>query len=221
VPSLYATVAQLRDEGVAEEMPDARLIEKIGRASRQIDRWCGWWFWPKPMDIVLDGSGSHILQLGVPICELTSMVIDGEITPLTEVRVYNRHLTQDLSNPDDRNNPKLVWDGRFPRGTVNTRLIGYFGYTDFSETDPLGETPVLIAQACAMMVIADLAVLGDADARDEARNRGRVTGLRTRDQEISYADPARDSRGVGVWTGDSTIDSIIASYRRPPTLGAV
>lgn len=246
--TVYATVQQMRDEGVTiAQASDPQLTAKIARCSQMIERWTGRWFYPKSLLLLIDGKGKDILQLGPPIISIDEVKILGqgslyitssdEVVALDEVRVYNRHLTEQLQDPDDRNNPKVQWLtfqdlGRrmpevvpiaiFPRGVQNIQVTGTFGYTDYDGT-PNGKTPDLINVACMMMVVMDLAPLVDMDSRFEAMMRGRLTALRTRDQSISWAATAnlRPLGTGGNWTGNPQVDGIIASFRRPPTLGAV
>lgn len=238
----YATVQQLRDEGVTTtQASDSVLHRKIVLMSALINRWTGRWFYPKALTIRLDGKGHPLLQVGPPIISvsevrllsqggLTIITDDTVLTP-AEFRIYNRHLSQGLLEPDDRNNPKIEWllfedfmprpalmtAGVFPRGVQNIQITGYFGYTDPDGTSS-GKTPDLINQACMMMVVRDLPKLANTEARDEQAMRGRMTSLRTRDQSITWAAPGIKAQSP--WTGDPTIDGIIASFRRPPTLGA-
>jgi hypothetical protein len=242
-PHEYATVQQLRDEGVTTaQSTDAQLLTKIRRMSALIDRWTGRWFYPKSTVLTLDGTGKNMLLIGPPIISISQVKLLGQgavlitasddIVDLPEIRVFNRHLTQGLLDPDDRNSPKIQWltfesygeraieivnRGLFPRGVQNIEVTGVFGYTDPDGT-PAGKTPDLINWACMQMVVRDLAPLGDTDARDEQAMRGRMTSLRTRDQSITWS--AQTVKNSGTWTGDPQIDGIIASYRRPPTLGA-
>lgn len=225
--SEYASIELMRGEGIdEEEISDARLVRKIRAASQLIDRWTGWWFWARPQVITVDGQGGNLLLLDTPIVSISEVRIHGEAVEDGLLFVYNRHLTQRLTNPDDRNSPKLRFGsgGVFREGSQNVRIAGRFGYTDYDGT-PEGKTPDAITDACMALVVRDLAKLGDPDARDEARNRSRVVSLRTRDQEISWANPGAGSgvgtRGTGAWSGDPAIDNIIASYRRPPSLGSV
>lgn len=245
-PHEYATVQQLRDEGVTvSQASDGALLSRIRLNSALIDRWTGRWFWPKSKVLLIDGNGGRLLQIGPSIISISEIRLLGqgslyltspdEVVETVDYRVYNRHLTEDLTDPDDRNNPKIEWlsfdpiygrlpgvipVGQFPRGVQNVQITGVFGYTDYDGT-PTGKTPDLINRACMLLVVRDLGKLADVDTRDEQRNRQRVTSLRTRDQSITWAGPVSGTRGVGAWSGDPEIDNIIASYCRPPTLGAV
>jgi hypothetical protein len=240
----YATVQQMRDEGVTvAQASDPQLLAKVQRASRLIERWTGRWFYPRAGVFLMDGKTTGILQIGPPIISISEIRLLGqgsvfitssnEIVDLTQVRVFNRHLTEEMFDPDDRNDPRIQWlrfdpylsrgrspeifsAGLFPLGVQNIQVTGMFGYTD-PDGSPTGKTPDLINFACMLMVVRDLPMLADVDARDESRNRARVISLTTRGQSIAWS-PNKTTNG---WTGDREIDDLIASFRRPPTLGAV
>jgi hypothetical protein len=155
--SEYATLQQLRDQGVdPDRVTDAQLLLKIQYASALIERWTGRWFVPKARTFVLDGPGHPLLQIGPPICSITEVRVLGqgslylssndEVVDGLNVRVYNRHLTQGLFDPDDRYNPKIEWlrgdygraigvyqYGGWPRGVQNVQVSGWFGFTDPDE----------------------------------------------------------------------------------------
>jgi len=246
----YCTIQDLRDEGVPDagtgSKTDAQLSTIIERNSRMIERFTGRWFYPKPLAMRLDGTGRRGLLLDPPIISISQIRLvstdyftppSGEVVELANVRIYNRHL-QGLLSPDDRESPKIelvefdhrveslpplldTFDlERWPEGTQNVEATGVFGYTE-PDGSPTGKTPDLISRACVLMCLRDLET-GTSDDRWDARNAFRVTKLKTRDQSIEWAAPGTlGGRGVGVLTGDPEIDTILASYRRPPSLGAV
>lgn len=227
VQALYASVQQMRDEGVSETLiDDTALQARLELCSTLIEEWTGRWFYPRRLALTLDGSGGSIIQLGVPIISIARVrtlyydwdTLETEDFEEDSLRVYNRHLTQYLLDPDDRNNPKLEWmhsGGVFTRGNQNIEVSGVFGYTD-PDGSPTGKTPRLINHVCKLLCVRELPKLGNVESRDESMLRGRVTSLRTRDQQITFN---ATKAGVG-WTGDPAIDTIIARYRRPPSLGA-
>lgn len=228
---------------------DAELQVLIARASRMVDFYTGRFFEPRSLVLRLDGTGRRGLLLGHPIVSVSGIRLvaqdfltasDIEVD-LADVRVYNRHLSGLLA-PDDRENPRiefLEFDHRFetlplagrdthgvftpqrwPEGTQNVEVTGIFGYTD-PDGSPTGQTPDLIARATCLIVLRRLLAseLG-GDAFDN-QNAWRLTELRTRDQTIKWADPSRlGSRGIGAFTGDPEIDSILAGFVRSPELGA-
>ena len=153
----------------------------------------------------------------------------------TLYRIYNRHLTQGLLLPDDRDDPKLeffhgsdlggvrfepagalglaslVW----PRGQQNVMVRGVFGYTE-PDGSPTGSTPTLIRQVTKLLVMRDLPRLTDLDRREDAQRRWRLTSERTRDQ--AYTLEALKLQGA--FTGDPEIDNILVAFVRPADLGA-
>lgn len=245
----YATIGELRAEGVTvAQADDARLQVLITRASRMIDRYTGRWFEPRSKVFLIDGTGARGLLLGPPIISISQvrllardLGVSIQDLDLADVRIYNRHLTQELLDPDDRESPKLEFlsfDERYerdpvygrvrdlfhpqywPLGTQNVEITGIFGYTD-PDGSPTGRTPEMITYACMLMVIRDLPQLASQRGVD-ARRAFAVTEYKTRDQSVKYASPDKlGSQGVGAFTGDPTIDNILAMYTRPPELGAV
>lgn len=244
----YTTIADLRAEGVTvAQADDARLQVLIGRASNMIDHYTGRWFEPRSKVFLLDGTGARGLLLGPPIISISQVRLlardlDASIQDLdlADVRIYNRHLTQELLDPDDRESPKLeflAFDERFerdpvygrtrdlfhpqywPLGTQNVEITGIFGYTD-PDGSPTGRTPEMISYACMLMVLRDLPGLATQRGLD-ARRAFTVTEYKTRDQSVKYASPDKlGTQGVGAFTGDPTIDNILAMYMRPPAMGA-
>lgn len=243
----YASVADVRAEGVPSSgvgaVSDARIIAAIEIASRLIDGYTGRFFNPRPATYRLDGTGRRGLLLGNPIVSISSVTLLGlEAVPTlpleaSDYRVYNRHLTQGLLEPDDRESPKIELVSvderyetgfiaeselhlyRFPKGTQNIEVSGLFGYTE-PDGSPTGRTPLLITRACVLMVLRQLPLATDPDAAD-ALNAWRLTELRTRDQTIKWANPADlGARGAGPFTGDPEIDGILLQFVAPPFLGA-
>jgi len=240
----YALVSDLRAEGVTpSEATDARLARLIRLASQYVDRMTGRFFEPRPMTLALDGDGGRILLLGHPIIGIRDVTLlvamPAEIGELPVVpsffRVYNRHLTQGLLDPDDRENPRLeffhesdllgvqatpaaslglgslVW----LRGVQNVVINGLFGYTDPGGS-PMGSTPELIRHVTKLLVLREIPTMTDTSRREDRQKRWRIVSERTRDQGYNL-EPLHAQGG---FTGDPEIDAILASYQRPPQLGA-
>lgn len=239
----YASVADLRAEGVSvADASDARLQQLIVLASRYVERITARFFDARVQELTVDGTGGRTLALGHAIIGVDSVFIDSStFTPgdlpvdPSVYRVYNRHLTQGMLLPDDRDNPKLefvhgsdlagvrfesigglglaslVW----PRGQQNVLVRGVFGYTE-PDGSPSGRTPELIRQVTKLLVMRELPLLGNVDQREDAQRRFRLTSERTRDQ--SYTLEAL--RLHGAFTGDPEIDNILVAFVRPPDFGA-
>jgi len=246
----YVTVQDMRDEGVsATEYDDARLVKIIKLAEAFVERVTGRWFYARHLTIKVDGTDSPWLRVPAPIVTIEEAKLLYEpvtgtpaYTDLTldDLRIYNRHLTQGLLDPDDRDAPRIVMDdydyttiARWPRGAQNVILTGFFGYTELGPNDPVGETsdgsqvplsygaaPPLICDAVKRLVVMWLPQRTDTEALDEAASRHRITRIKTRDQEIQYASPATAAGArVGWASGDPNVDSILAMYKRPVNVG--
>jgi len=242
--TVYARVSDLRDEGVTvAEASDARLARLLGFATQFVDRMTGRCFAPRAMTLTLDGSGGRAQLLGLPIIAVREVKLFlampaevGEL-PVTPsfFRVYNRHLTQGLLDPDDRENPRLeffhesdllgvqstpaaslglgslVW----LRGPQNVVVDGLFGYTDPDGT-AVGCTPDLIRHVTKLLVLRELPLMTDTSRREDRQQRWRIVSERTRDQGYNL-DPLRFQGGI---VGNPDIDAILAMYMRPPQIGS-
>jgi hypothetical protein len=241
----YCSVQDLRDEGLTVAMlSDVKAQQKIARMSERIDELTGWFFVPRQLTLTVDGRGSRVLHLGPPIIGLTSVdIVYDAATPsmtpvdLATLRIYNRHITQNLPSPDDRINPRLEFlpsdseaygvqtaaGGTFyeslawPRGPQLIRVIGLFGYTVYDGT-PVGRTPDAIREACVRLVLNSYQPLLTSGG-SSATPAGPIVKERTRDQEVQYANLAgaggKSARYTGL-TGDPEIDTILLRYMRPP-----
>lgn len=230
----YCLVSEVRAEGVTTaQASDARLLLAISRASRFIERATGRWFDPRTCTFTLDGPGTPSLMIEIPIIGISQIKVNDNEVDLTELRIYNRHLTQRLTAPDDRNDPRIQWLGSDRRhvypygrrlqqaswgvGTQNVEVTGVFGYTDYNGS-PTGGIPELIRYACILLVLREYPPQASAAAADQ-QTAYRLTSERTRDQSYTLAAP-RAGGGTGLFTGDSRIDDILASFMAPPRLGS-
>jgi hypothetical protein len=170
---MYCQVEDLRDEGITEAMlSDVRAINKIKEWSRYIENVTRRFFEPRSKTIPIDGRDIPVLRTGDPIIMLSSAKYwsgrgsnfdDSQEIEIADVRVYNRHLTADLENPDDRADPRIefpvssiypylsIWDNtsesstrlassQFPESRLGIAVTGIFGYTELDPDDSVGET---------------------------------------------------------------------------------
>lgn len=239
---LYSFIIDAREMlGCGDDVSDQNLRRLIGLASRMIERYTGRMFEARYQVLRYGGNSSRKLELGPPIVSISSVGLDTEPTQrgdlpieLDLLRIYNRHLTQNLFDPDDRENPMLEFvhsddlygirfipfrgislrSLAFPIGVQNVHIRGVFGYTD-PDGSPWGETPDMIQHATRLIVAREIKKLG-SDARQDAQWAWRVTNQKTRDTQIQMADP----REFGGPFGDPEIDAILAPFVRPPRIGA-
>lgn len=239
----YALVSDLRSQCSEVKVSEVRLQAAILLASSQVENITGRYFEPRAALQRHDGGGARALLLNDPIIGVAGMAIDtqpsmrGDLPiDLDELRIYNRHLTQRMTNPDDRSSPKIefvhsrdFFEQRdmlspsfaginlrsfvFPYGVQNVAVDGVFGYTEFDGT-PFGKTPEMVQYVTRLLALRSIP--DDDQCGEQIRNGWRVIEERTRDQMIRYADP----RKFGQWTGDADIDVILASFIRLPNLGS-
>jgi hypothetical protein len=240
VGSAYATVSDLRDEGVTvDDGSDLRLMRSIALASRLIDRATGRFFEPRFIAQTIDGTGGRAVQFGDPLIALQSLTLGNPVVStigLGGLRLFNRHITQRLLSPDDRDDPKIEFvhfrdifgrqrsasvdsplfgvpfrDLFFPSGVQNVNVTGLWGYTD-PDGSPAGDTPIMVRHCCKLIVMREWRKMND-DLRDD-RKRHRLTSEKTRDQSYTL-----DKLSEGHVTGDREIDDILLAYRRTMRIG--
>lgn len=237
----YCSVPDLREEGLLSTgttgIPDVVVQRQIVRASRYVEMFTGRTFDPVYKPLVVDGTSSRAVMLREPIVALESVnIVDalgGLILIDDTMKVYNRHLTQDLLNPDDRENPKIEFihgddlggvnytleqpryylrDLLFPRGRQNVQINGVFGYTE-PDGSFSGGTPALIKEATKLLVFS---MSDKMINRTGPAPRGAIIQEGTKDQSVSYSAPFVK----GEFTGDWDIDSLLTAFVRPPIFGA-
>lgn len=245
----YITLAEVRDEGVpATLIDDAGVIRGIERATALIDKVTGRWFEPRQRTFRLDTRRGYDLLVNIPIIALTGMTIIEETVDLDSVWVYNRHLTQGLLNPDDRDNPRVTWreddlprlndrviwyERRYIDGFQRCTLTGVFGYTELDRLDvpgetvagsqvptSYGETPELIKIACMRLALKYMHPMNSGDG-DELAMRRRLIEERTRDQVYRLADNTNSPDNAFGLTGDVEVDTILSGFMAPMQVGVV
>lgn len=237
----YISISDIRAEGIsATVLPNARALSRIALAQKLVNQFTGRFFYPQFVDAALNGKRASAMLLAHPIIALEAVRTNlGYWNPYESVvepdavRVYNRHLTQNLLHPDDRDNPKVeFWSDqvlsvfypgyfqegyKFSRGTQNVELPGYYGYTD-PDGSPFGVTPEPIRLATMLILKSYIATAGSSTFGPSPP----VIGEKTRDQSVTYANPwDADSSQASGFTGNPEIDSILALYRRPMHIGVV
>jgi hypothetical protein len=241
----YCLLADIRDEGFASSgasgISDLRALTLIRKVSVFIERWTRRFFEPRYRTITLDGGRGPSQWVQDPIVALDSAYLDTELVDPTCYKVFNRHIAEGLTNPDDRDNPRVTftritrvlsevntYDRPFYNrqvwwpGPRNVQLAGLFGYTDPDPDYPPGSTPEMIRHVAMLLFAREMLPLSDGDGRDDAANAYRVDSLRTRDQSVTYgADRMQlTTKGANEFTGDPAIDDIIAMYMAPPFIGS-
>lgn len=232
---LYATISDVRAEGVGDSIPDSRILQILARACDRLDAWTSRVFWPTWKQIQVDGSTDKFLVFMEPIIALESVLLTDGVTSVepTAFTVYNRHLTG-LLVPDDRENPRVEyrsdwWNRRLTGNTYGypTMLIdaqwggrssqaiqvkGVFGYTDPDGT-PAGAVPALAQEVVVLMTLRELPLQNTPQAIKKRRDAF-IAKMKTREQEVQWGDLALTSGAASpataMFTGDPYIDWKIA-----------
>lgn len=245
----YCTIAEVREEGFLDPpFTDARITSMIDLATIIIDKITRRFFEPRNKVITIDGRGSPDLLLNDPIISITEVKIRSQnitgsdtIVDPDEFEIYNRHLTQNLQDPDDRENPKLslirftddqlartrfraglIFGAEFwPFGVQNISIDGRFGYTEFDSSEPIdGITPPLIKRACLLIAASNL----NTFAQSISNPTGNVVMEKVRDQTIRYSSSQQQGAFSGGLTGASSgsleADQILSMFTRFSDLGA-
>lgn len=244
----YLTVDDVRQEGFTAAMvSDEQAARGIKLATAYIDRVTRRWFEPRTRTFRLDGNRGQDLLFDIPLISVTSLAMWDEAVELGDVWIYNRHLTQGLLSPDDRDNPRIAWRdevlterlrrdyqgiARWDRGRGNIVISGVFGYTELDPLDvpgetsagsqvpiSFGETPPLIKRACMLLAIRFMYPYASGSG-EEFRVRARIVSESTADQSYSLAGPTSGDSAYGI-TGDLEVDNILMAYMAPAAVGVI
>lgn len=237
VLSGYVTLTECREAGIATAMAsDVKLQQLIAEATRYIIKVTGRSFIPTWKQTRLDGRGSRWLLVDEPICaiekvEVAYLDVDSTDVEEADFAVYNRHLSEGLLIPDDRENPKLVLEWAnphaeedptlfrklaWPLGQQNVVVTGVFGYTD-PDGSPMGATPQAIKRVAMLLIFRNL--MPSITAGPTMYPTGPVVSESTQGQSVSFQAAAVNALSHS-FTGDAAIDQILASFRRPSSMGA-
>jgi hypothetical protein len=220
-PGLYVSLQDIRDEGFSEDdLSSERAIFLSMGWQDWFEHHTGLWFHPRELELLLDGNGSRVMWLSVPIIELTEVYINDDFTnalSTDEYTVYNRYFPE-----DDRKNPRVklkrstgdIFSGSsnqvFQTGDQNQKLVGTFG---FVEED--GSVPFAVKRAIMTLIAVTASNMADGDI--DAMRRGLVTEEVTDRHRIAFTDLADE---IGVWspTGWREVDMALQMYRRPASI---
>lgn len=241
----YVSVQDIRDEGIdATALTDTRAVRLIRQAQSLIDDATGRHFLPESRTIKIDSYSEHTLVLPEPIVKIDSIdleeLVDGSDPTTTEydvslMRVYNRHLTQRLTRPDDREFPRVVitpefipefsWTGYFPYTRQQIKVVGVFGYTELRPSDSAGETsagsqvplnygrcPPMIEDVMFRLISEWVSPHGRPELRRADEIASRAKSWKTDKQSITRF--GHGDTGVPFITGDLAIDKVLYRYSR-------
>jgi hypothetical protein len=225
---LYIDVDDLRAEGltiVAGSADEARALERIRMWQQFIENETGLFFIPRQLTLELDGTGTNLLQLAIPIISVSALYVNDDFDNALGTAYYVAYTGRGGEDGrDDRRNPriKLVTEETsifagvgplartnavFEVGEKNQRVEGSFGFVE-----PGGCTPAPIRYALTKLVVRSYPKLGLSAGGTTPG--GPMIEEETDRHRRKWADPFV---GAKVWTvtGDLEVDRILAKYRRP------
>lgn len=222
-PGLYVTLQDIRDEGYDDDdISDDRALVLSYGWQNWIEHMTGQWFSPKELTFDIDGNGSRVLWLNVPIISLTSLYINDDFTNELDssyYTVYNR-----IRPEDDRKNPRIKLKRQsssifssgsnrvFQTGDLNQRLIGTFGYV---EED--GSTPFIVKRAILTLIALTMDLKSDSEI-DELSSGRRIEEVTDR-HRVRFANLYNE---IQAWkpTGLTDVDNVLQSMRKPAFVGS-
>jgi hypothetical protein len=223
---LYCTIQDLRDEGITEnELSDDRALVLLWGWQLWFEDNTGLFFTPKEAEVLLDGDGSRMLLLPVPIIECTALYANDDFVNAVDSSQY---VVYDKRGPvqDDRRNPHIMFkrstgtsiysisggSGVFLIGDRNQRVDGTFGYVEYD-----GSTPPVVKQAIKILTTLSKELLpdGEIDQLIVGRKIEEVTDR----HRIEYSDLFNRLKTWGP-TGITMVDAALRKYRRPMRIGA-
>jgi hypothetical protein len=159
---LYISVASIRTLGIPNPPTDFEVESSIRLWQKCVERVTRQWYFPKTLELEVDGTDSDALHFGVPIISIDQIRINRSADALAAnlYKVYNKNELEDRLNPRiklvDGYNEDLdifsrpVGNGRlkFRKGRQNQYIKGTFGYV---EAD--GSVPLMIQRAVTLLVI--------------------------------------------------------------------
>ena len=215
---LYATLSDIRCEGIGPMVSDLRILETIADCSQRLETWTHREFLPRYKELVIDAEPLKAVHLEETIIGIVDLgIIEPTYTYAhSSYVVYNRHVRQGLLQPDDRQSPRLEFRmadslygltsleyltpalvGQSNFGTV-TRLtnrkspqrLTCSGVFGYTEYDgsPEGQIPRDVKRVIMMMVLRDLFPFASQDGQ-MFRDRIYITQMKTREQSLTYGRP--------------------------------
>ena len=233
----YVSTRQMYADGLytfAGRAPQS-LHRRIHRASVQVEGWTQRIFEPRYLGVQVNVEEQSKLFLDEAIIAIDQAYTVSRTTSGAEelsaidrgaYKVLNRHMDGVL-NPDDRFNPQLLVHPSissvevsnsylWPLGRLNAVIQGVFGFIDpepNAGTTLIGRTPEDIVVVVSALV--DRSISDPGLNSPSVQSPGSVRSYRTRDQSISFFGDATRSLGNGGWTGDSTLDQLLARFVKP------
>lgn len=212
----YVTATEVRQHKIAGEVvdlsmySDAEIDVEIDLAEQLIERLTNDWFYPKDVDVILDGNGEYALffypEVPAKVLSLTSVeeVDEDQVTVLHTYDENDDFVKYDhymrlfhLQGQRQNSRARVDQSGRWPRGEKNIKVVGSFGWA---------ETPEAIKKAVKLLALERLMPGSTGIAPRD------VTQASWPDFTITYRG---DGAGEDTTTGFAETDRLIQPYLNP------
>jgi hypothetical protein len=207
----YATVQDIRDRGVTEDVADDPTVTRaLSRARIVIDAYCGRDFLRREETYLVDGTGRPALFLDDrPVIEVVELKIDDAPVDAESFRLYGEagyirfvgERTIFMGHP-----------GSFPRGTQNVEVRGSFGFE---------AVPPEVKEACILLALGFVrsmrteANVGESQANTTDKAIG-IKKVKVGDLWVEYEYPREAALGASrkKTTGLTEADRLLWRFRR-------
>jgi len=220
-PEVYATVADLRAEGLPTSISDDRTKYLLEKANEMIEKITRNFFRRVTGSFTFDGNNSTLLHLPNPVIEVTALKINDSTTSLdsSEYRVHNGTMRP----VDDRRNPKITLrpqsrsiystggGGKFYKG-YDQVIEGTFGYLE-----PDGSVPATIIEAAIGITLSISQEMFASFYGRMGEVVGPVVRERTDDHELEWRSSVRD---IPNYILPKFIEDRLMLFRGPIAVGA-
>jgi hypothetical protein len=208
----------------SDSVSKRRAESLIQDAMNKIDLDTGQFFNKRTGTFWMEGNNSHILHLGLPIIDITKLLINNSAAELKEGDDYDFVAFKGRAEPqDDRRNPRIklnvrndsifsgVLTNRVFVVDTRTRIEGSFGFLE-----PNGSTPRLIQRATKRLVVRDIENPIASDAATSSRGGLRRIKVDLHEKEFFEL---RGTNRASVPSDDQEYNQIVMTYRRPILVG--
>lgn len=220
----YVSLAEAKSV-VPQGTPTSVVLETISAYQDYFEQTTGWWFEPRRVELLVDGTGTPQIELPYPIIGLEAVYANQDFStpvPLADLKfVTDRQLPEWRASPQiflhsDVQGSVYVADPwfRFNAGSLNNKIVGTFGMVDAS-----GKTPALIRSALLRCVSIHLAQ-GKLTGGSSSISAGVVTRVQVKDHVRVTTPIYKPSNNAippttSLVTRDSFVDGVLRQYRRP------
>ena len=226
----YATIVDVRREGITSAtLSDSAIIQGIRRWQPMVDRFCRQFFYPRRIEMRLDGREARLLMMPLPIIGVETVQINDTGYDLSSDDWVAQTM---FGYPDGRRNPHIAFAtgrqqsiysapavtgrlSRFSYGNYNQLIKGMFGFVDDSF-----QTPSLVSRAMLRLLLYQATPLAVGGGSSNIGPAGVLTVEKTDGHERHYAWPDRGPSLDYKVFGDAEVIELLNFHKAPLVIRA-